>query len=144
MPSVLRSAAPVAVSCATSLGPIGYVAHVYFEGFSPWTHVDVRCESALHEEDREAFDARHQWSLGYRHWLLAVKRLARAYAFLGEARGDITGDAIASGIPSATANELRALLDLHHSNARHADGAHALHAICSEVAERLETLAPRS
>jgi predicted nucleotidyltransferase len=143
VPRILSAVGPVVVACATSLGPIGYTAHVYFDGFSPWMHVDVRCESPTHEED-PAFDSRHQWSLGYRHWLLAVKRLARAYAFLGEARHDITGAAVLPGIPLATANELRRLLEAHHSKARPVDGADALYAICSDVAGRLDTLTCRA
>ena len=134
VPELLGAVGPVRAWRLLELPGFGHVAAVWFEGHPPWWHVDVRCRSAVHVPAPAAVAA-DAWADGYTHWMLAVKRLARAFGFLEEHRRAVT--AAAGGgplLPAPVVADLRALLAAHHAAAPAGDERRErFHQLCLEV-----------
>lgn len=128
-------ALPARSGCAGSATSKG----VWVEGYQPYWHVDVRCRSEPHEPDA-TYGTKDEWALGYTNWMLCVKRLARAFAFLTEHRGAVTSVAAGLAIPAVAVDDLRRLLQVHHDACAGIPGREEFHALCAEVDDAL--LAP--
>jgi predicted nucleotidyltransferase len=129
---LVASIAPVRASRTIWLRGFGYVEALWFDGYPPYWHVDVRCRSDDHCEDA-AYGTKDDWATGYTHWMLCAKRVARAFAFVGEHRAAVTGAPAALTIPAVVVDELRALLQVHHDACAGIPGRGEFYALCREV-----------
>lgn len=129
---IIAEAGPIRAHRTTWLAGFGYVEAVWFEGLPPYWHVDIRCRSAVHDPD-EAYGRKDSWVTGYTHWMLSVKRLVRAFMFLAEHRGDLSGQPEPVLIPAVVVDDLRELLGRHHSAVDGIEGSDEFYAMCMEI-----------
>ena len=75
--------------------------------------------------------------MGYRHWILAVKRLVRAHSFFAEVRSSVDCDPRPSLLDPTLVSELRVVLERQHRRAGDTHDSLVLYGLCREIADTL-------
>jgi predicted nucleotidyltransferase len=115
VPTIVGRVAPILLRAA-SVEADRYIAHVWFEGYPLFWHVDVACLAGEHVEGADIADAT-RWERAFGLWLLATKRLRRATETIDLVRAELAERHAGRAKQRAGADELAALLETWRATA---------------------------
>ena len=132
VPELVAPIGRIAACRTIHVGRGGYVVGVWFEDQPPFWHLDVRCRANRQVRDDELLEG-DAWTVGFTTWMLSVKRLVRAFGFLGAYRGSIGAPPTDPPIPFPVVEDLRALLRHHADRTTAIPGQERFVALCRRV-----------
>lgn len=132
VPELVAPLGRIAAWRTIHVGGEGYVVGVWFEDQPPFWHLDVRCRATRRVRDDDLLDG-DAWTVGFTNWMLSVKRIVRAFAFLGAYRDSIGAAPTHPPIPRPVVEDLRALLRQHADQTSAIPGQERFAALCRRV-----------
>lgn len=109
-PRIVSRVGPIFMQAA-SVEADRYMAHVWFEGYPLFWHVDIACIAGNHVDGAD-IAAATRWERAFGLWLLATKRLRRATETIDLARAELEAPRAVRAVKRAGRDELSALLDV--------------------------------
>lgn len=134
VPGLLRPIGPYAIeSWGPTALPERYIRVLYFADLPLFWHVDIWCESELHEDGSD-IKAEFHWPFLFRVWLDQMKKVLRGSDDTKVMDEFLRGEVDIGGLPDNLTARLDAALDLIYENAKKKG------APCDELFGRLDAV----